>query len=169
MIWSISLSSIDPVNFRENHVISVILELSYSRTADGSLNLIRLTRQVALWQRSKNEVRVSLCWRCDRFWLAFARSWKIKRSLIVNFFLNADFILIADSFLTANFFLTADLLTVNTFASKIFCSRSLFFMQTWELSSKIKIFDYSKKHYWITNSKNFVCCSKKLFVQKNAW
>jgi hypothetical protein len=50
MIWSISFSSIDSVNFRENHVIFVILELSYSRIANDSLNLIRRTRQVALWQ-----------------------------------------------------------------------------------------------------------------------
>jgi hypothetical protein len=32
------------VNFREDHVIPVIPELSYSRTVDGPLNLIRRTR-----------------------------------------------------------------------------------------------------------------------------
>jgi hypothetical protein len=55
IIWSISFSSIDlsssidSVNFRENHVILVIVELSYSRIVNDSLNLIRRTRHVALW------------------------------------------------------------------------------------------------------------------------
>jgi hypothetical protein len=50
IIWLISLSSIDlsssidSVNFREDHVILVILELSYSRIVNDSLNLIRRTR-----------------------------------------------------------------------------------------------------------------------------
>jgi hypothetical protein len=50
IVWLISLSSIDfsssidSVNFRENHVILVILELSYSRIVNDSLNLIRRTR-----------------------------------------------------------------------------------------------------------------------------
>jgi hypothetical protein len=79
---------------------------------------------------------------------------KIKRSLRVDFFLNADFFLIAD-------FLTVDIL-----ASKTFDSRSLFFMQTWKQSSKMKIFDYSKKHYWTANLKNFVCCSKSCLCRK---
>jgi hypothetical protein len=52
MTWSTSLSSIDPVNFCEDHVIPVIPELSYYRTVDGPLNLIRRTRQVALWQHT---------------------------------------------------------------------------------------------------------------------
>jgi hypothetical protein len=66
--------------------------------------------------------------------------------------------------LIANFFLIADI-----FASKTFDNRSLFFMQTWKQLSKIKIFDYSKRHYWTANSKNFVCCSRKIVVQKDAW
>ncbi len=55
IIWSISLSSIDffssidSVNFRENHLILVIFELSYSRIVNDSLNLIRRTSQVAFW------------------------------------------------------------------------------------------------------------------------
>ncbi len=50
IVWLISLSSIDfsssidSVNFRENHVIFVIFELSYSRIVNDSLNLIRRTR-----------------------------------------------------------------------------------------------------------------------------
>jgi hypothetical protein len=48
---SISLSSIDSINFREDHVIFVIFELSYYRIVNDSLNLIQRTRQVALWHR----------------------------------------------------------------------------------------------------------------------
>jgi sulfur relay (sulfurtransferase) DsrC/TusE family protein len=50
LIWLISLSSIDFsssidfVNFRENHVILVIFELSYFRIVNDSLNFIRRTR-----------------------------------------------------------------------------------------------------------------------------
>jgi hypothetical protein len=50
IVWLISLSSIDSsssvdsVNFRENHVIFVIFELSYFRIVNDSLNLIRRTR-----------------------------------------------------------------------------------------------------------------------------
>ncbi len=64
VLWSHSLSSwsYDLINFAfidrfsENHVIFVILELSYSRTANDPLNLIRLTRQVALWQQDEDNV-----------------------------------------------------------------------------------------------------------------
>jgi hypothetical protein len=57
VLWSHSLSSwsYDLINlalidrFSENYVIFVIFELSYSRIANDSLNLIRLTRQVAFW------------------------------------------------------------------------------------------------------------------------
>ncbi len=50
IVWLISLSSIDlsssidSVNFREDHVIFVIFELSYFRIVNDSLNLIRRTR-----------------------------------------------------------------------------------------------------------------------------
>jgi hypothetical protein len=50
IVWLTSLSSIDfsssidSVNFREDHVILVIFELSYSRIVNDSLNLIRRTR-----------------------------------------------------------------------------------------------------------------------------
>jgi hypothetical protein len=55
IVWLISFSSInfsssiDSVNFREDHVILVIFELNYSRIVNDSLNLIRRTRQIALW------------------------------------------------------------------------------------------------------------------------
>jgi hypothetical protein len=50
IVWLISLSSIDfsssidSINFREDHVIFVIFELNYSRIVNDSLNLIRRTR-----------------------------------------------------------------------------------------------------------------------------
>jgi hypothetical protein len=50
IVWLISLSSIDlfssvdSINFRWDHVILVISELSYSRIVDDPLNLIRRTR-----------------------------------------------------------------------------------------------------------------------------
>jgi hypothetical protein len=50
--------------------------------------------------------------------------------------------------------------------STTFDNRSLFLMRTWKLSSKMKIFDYFKWHYWVTNSKNFVCCSKRFCLCK---
>jgi hypothetical protein len=43
MIWLISFSSIDLINFRENHVIFVIFELNYSWIVNDSLIFIRRT------------------------------------------------------------------------------------------------------------------------------
>jgi hypothetical protein len=50
--------------------------------------------------------------------------------------------------------------------STIFINRSLFLIRTREQWSKMKIFDYLKWHYWVANSKNFVCCSKRFFLCK---
>ncbi len=65
--WSISLSSIDSITFRENHVILEILELSYSRIDHDSLYLVRCTRWVALWHafiitRIFHELSSRLCY-----------------------------------------------------------------------------------------------------------
>ncbi len=78
-----------------------------------------------------------------------------------KFFLTANFFLITDFFLITNFFLIADY-----FASKDFWQSFFVLYVDVKQSSKMKIFDYSKKHYWTTNSKNFFCCSKKIICAK---
>jgi hypothetical protein len=86
---------------------------------------------------------------------------------LILWFFTADSFFTADFFLTANFSLIAYFfLIANYLASKDF--RQSFFILYVDVkqSSKMKIFDYSKKHYWTTNSKNFFYYSKKIVCAK---